>query len=387
MAPELLLVFQTRYEECTSMLKGIAHFHRLHSPRRLFLDDQARSEADTKWLRSRKWDGAISRHTTPALVRACAEMGVPLVDLNDSEPFDGVPKIRPDNVGIGHMGAEHFIERGYSHFAFCGFSNAGWAQERRDGFVEGLQLAGRTCEIFEVSYPGDLNPYWDAEQTTALVAWLEALPKPIGVMACNDLRALQIMAATHSAGLVVPDDVAVLGVNNETIRCELSNPPLSSVAPNAFRSGYEAAQLLEELLQGNRPKTLVRRIDALGVVLRHSTDVLAIQDRPTASALGYIRDHAHKGITVADVMKHAFASRSQLEKKFRRHIGRSPQAEIRRVQVAKIRQLLAETDFPLKRIAELTGFEYIEYMSVVFKRLVGESPGAYRQKVQRRFKD
>jgi Transcriptional regulators len=382
MKPQVLLVFLTRFEESMAMLKGIAHYERSHRPWSAFLDDEARAENDAQWLRSKKWNGVISRHTTPALVDTCAELKIPLVDLNDVPPFPSVPKIRPDNAGIGHLGAEHFMERGFKSFGFCGFSTDPWACERRDGFVEALQLAGHTCDVFDVEYPGDLTPFWDAKQTAALASWLKRLPKPVGVMACVDMRALQVVAAAQVAGLLVPEEVAVLGANNDTIRCELAYPPLSSVAPNAFQSGYHAAETLVQLMSGKPVSEPDRRIEPLGVITRQSTDILAIEDKNVAAALSYIREHACHGITVEAVLKHAFASRSQLEKKFRRHLGRSPQAEIRRVQVAKIRQLLFETDFPLKKIAELTGFEHVEYMCVVFKRITGEAPGSYRKKIQ-----
>ena len=194
------------------------------------------------------------------------------------------------------------------------------------------------------------------------------LPKPAGVMACNDLRAQQLIAVAHASGLLVPEEVAILGANNEPIRCELAYPPLSSVSPNAFQSGYRAAEMLAQLMAGQTPESVDVRIEPLGVATRPSTDVLAIEDRSVAAALNLIRQRACLGVTVDEVVRHAHASRSQLEKKFRRHLGRSPQAEIRRVQVAKIKQLLVDTDYPLKKIAELAGFEHVEYMSVVFKR-------------------
>ena len=146
------------------MLKGIAHFERTHHVWTAFHDDQAVSEVDPQWIRGKKWQGVISRHTTPQLVAACAERGIPLVDLNDVEPYPGVPKIRPDNVSIGHLGAEHFIERGYQKFGFTGFANNLWSRERRDGFVEALRLAGRECSVFDVDYPGDSTPFWDEDQ-------------------------------------------------------------------------------------------------------------------------------------------------------------------------------------------------------------------------------
>jgi LacI family transcriptional regulator len=363
------------------MLKGVAHYVRAHTPWAAFLDDEARAEHDPLWLRSKKWDGVISRHTTPALAQHCIDHKLPLVDLNDIAPYPGVPKIRPDNVAVGHLGAEHFIERGYTSFGFCGFKNDGWSCERRDGFVEAVQLAGRRVEVFDVDYPGDLTPFWDTKQITALAGWLRRLPRPLAVMACNDMRALQVIAAAQAAEIIVPEELAVLGANNDTYRCEMAYPPLSSVAPNAYRSGYEAAELLDQMMQGAKREAADRRVEPIEVITRHSTDVLAIDDKNVAAALSFIREHACEGITVDAVLKHAFVSRSQLEKKFRRHLGRSPQAEIRRVQVARIRQLLYDTDFPLKKIAELTGFEHVEYMCVVYKRITGEAPGAYRRRL------
>jgi LacI family transcriptional regulator len=380
--PSVLLIFLTRFEESMAMLKGIAHYERTHHLWTAYHDDQAVSETDPRWIRSKKWNGVISRHTTPALASACAELKIPLVDLNDVEPFPGVPKIRPDNVGIGHLGAEHFIERGYQKFGFAGFGNNLWARERRDGFVEAIRLAERECSVFESDYPGDATPFWEEEQIAKLAGWLKGLPKPIGIMACVDLHAQQLISAAHAAGLLVPEEVAVLGANNDTIRCELADPALSSVAPNAFQSGYRAAALLGDLLSGVKPKSYDQRVEPLGVVTRHSTDVLAVEDRNVAAALSYIRERACYGITVNQVLEHAHASRSQMERKFRQCIGRSPQSEIRRVQLRKIRQLLLETDFPLKRIAELTGFEHMEYMCVLFKRMTGISPGSYRVRMQ-----
>ena len=372
----------TRFEECTALLKGVSQYERSHRPWAAFLDDEARAEHDPQWLRSKPWRGVISRHTTPALVQGCAELNLPLVDLNDTPVFPGVPKIRPDNTAVGHLGAEHFIERGHRHFGFCGFGNDGWSCERRDGFVEALTLAGHDFTVFDVEYPGDLTPFWDAKQTTALAAWLRRLPKPAAVMACCDMRALQVIDAAQMIGLLVPEEIAVLGANNDTIRCDLAYPPLSSVAPNALQSGYRAAETLATLIAGRKPESYDVRIEPLGVIPRHSTDVLAIDDKNMAAALSFIREHACRGITVQQVLQHAFVSRSQLEKKFRRHLGRSPQAEIRGIQMAKIRQLLLETDFPLKKIAELTGFEHVEYLCVMFKRLAGDSPGRFRKKHQ-----
>lgn len=382
MRPKVLLVFLMRFEESARMLQGIVQHERSHRQWSTFLDDEARTVRDPGWLRAEKWEGVISRHTTPALAANCAELGIPLVDLNDSPPLPGVPKIRPDNRAIGRLGAEHFLERGFRHFAFCGFGNEGWSCERREGFVEALRAAGHACDVFDVEYPGVITPDWNANQTAEIAAWLTQLPKPAGVMACVDVQAFQVLNAAQTAALLVPEEIAMLGVNNDVMRCELCYPPLSSVALNAHQSGYFAAEVLDRMIRGEDAGVVEARIEPVGVVTRLSTDILAVADKNVAAALSFIRERACKGVTVEQVLQHASSSRSQLEKRFRQFLGRSPQAEIRRVQLARVKELLMETDFPLKTIAAMTGFEHLEYLSVVFKRETHETPGQFRKRAQ-----
>ena len=170
--------------------------------------------------------------------------------------------------------------------------------------------------MHEVEYPGDLTPEWDAAEVRRLARWLATLPKPVGIMCCNDLRALQLLEAAQSAGALVPEEVAVLGANNDTVRCQLASPPLSSVATNPFQSGYRGAEILDHLMSGRTIPDQDLRLDPVEVVTRQSTDVLAIHDRNVAAALGYIRAHACEGITVAEIVRHAAAARSQLDASF-----------------------------------------------------------------------
>ena len=201
------------------MLKGIAHFERINNPWTVCHDD---IDTDMRWIRNRNWQGIISRHTTPELASTCLELKIPLVDLNDVDPFPGIPKIRPDNARIGQLGAEHFLERGYRNFAFAGFSNEGWSRERRDGFTKAVRNAGHNCSIFDVDYPPkDADPFWIQDQIKKLSPWLRELPKPVGIMACMDFRALQLIEAAHAADVLVPEEIAVLGANNESFRCEM----------------------------------------------------------------------------------------------------------------------------------------------------------------------
>jgi LacI family transcriptional regulator len=369
-------------EETAAILHGITEIGHHVGPWAYFFDDEARAATDRGWLCENGWAGVISRHTTSMMAETCLERHIPLVDLSDYPSLHGLTKIRPANPSIGRIGAEHLLDGGFRNFAFCGYDNTNWSQERCAGFTQAIKQAGFPCIVHNTNYPGALSPEWDRSEAEKLAEWLKQLPLPTAIMTCHDMRALQLLTAANNAGLRVPEDVAILGVNNDTIRCELATPPLSSVATNPTVTGRKAAELLARIMAGDKTTNTEIRIEPNGVVVRRSSDVLAVPDKGVAAALRFIREHACEGINVDQVLPHAAMSRAHIEKKFREYLGRSPQAEIRRVQVLKIRQLLAETELPLKHIAELTGFEYMEYMSYVFKRAVGMAPGAYRRSLR-----
>jgi LacI family transcriptional regulator len=278
------------------------------------------------------------------------------------------------------VGAEHLLERGFPHLAFCGY-DAAWSEVRRQGFSGAAQRAHVSCSVYQSPWRGRHLPEWDDDQDR-IAKWIQSLPKPCGVMACNDPRGQQVLDACQRVDAAVPETVAVVGVDNDQVICELCDPPLSSVIPNPQRVGYEAAALLDHLMAGERPAVEDRTVEPIGVCTRQSTDVLAVDDPYVAAAMTYVRDHATEGCTVDDVLQHVPLGRSSLERRFRKCLGRSPQAEINRVRIKRIYQLLAETDLPLSRIAELVGYEHPEYLSVVFKRETGQTPGQYRRQVQ-----
>ncbi len=377
--PKVMVIIDTSFGDCESMLSGLSRFQRDHGGWNVFVDDDARAESDPDWLSDQPWNGVISRTTTQNLVDACARMGLPLVDINDCPAFPGVPKIRPDNMAVGHMAAEDLYERGFRHLYFCGYHNQSWSLERRDGFFEALRLLGCSAEEFSLTFGAGLRPAENAFAIDQIAMWLKSLPLPAGVMAAHDLRGRQVLAAAQQLGLMVPEELAVIGVNNDEVRCELSVPTLSSVATDCYRAGYMAAEELARRMSGTAPAASEVRIEPVKIVTRNSTDSLAIEDRAISAALSIIRQEACKGISVEDVVRRAAIPRARLERGFRFFLGRSPQAEIRRVQLLRIKQLLTETDHPLKQIALLTGFEHVEYMNVSFKRAVGETPGRFRR--------
>lgn len=378
-SPRVLLIFDFEWDDAPGILDGIARFAR--GTWDVQIDSRASAVSDPTWIASSPWDGVITRHISAALVSACANRQIPLVDLNDSPVQKGIPKVRPNNIAVGHMGAEHLLERGFRNFGFCGLTEC-WSAERRGGFVEALELTGQRCHVLETEYRFT-DSTWERDQQIEIGRWLRTLPKPVAVMACNDLRALQVVSACNREGLLVPAEVAVLGANDDHIRCSFGNPPLSSVATDRALAGYRAAEMLDRMM--------VRKIvvldeevliDPMNVVIRQSTDALAVDDAATAAAINYIKHHACDGISANDVAKHVKLPRHLLERRYRRTVGRSPHVDIRLTQISRAKQLLVESDVPLKLIAQAVGLAHTEYLSVLFRRYTGSPPGKFRRSHQ-----
>lgn len=380
--PRVALIIETATTYGCRILAGIARYQRAHQRWSVFLEQRALGARPPAWLFSGRWDGILSRPTDSELARLFRKMRVPVVDLNDLHDDLRLPWVGSDHTGIGRLGATHLLERGYRHFAFAGFSDELWATQRRDGFRAAVEARGFPVSVFESPWRGTTAPHWDKDLND-IAKWLQKIPQPVALMTCNDVRGLHVLDTCARLGLAVPEQVAVVGVDNEEILCELCAVPLSSVAPDPEGIGYAAAGLLDNLMAGKSSRAQRITIPPAGVVTRRSSDSLAITDPVVAAALRFIRAQAVFGCTVPDVLRHVRVSRSVLERRFQEHLKRSPQAEIRAVQFARVKQLLAETDFTLQRIAELSGFNHPEYLSVAFKKLYGLTPGKFRHQHQR----
>ena len=376
--PRVALIIETSVIYGRRIVNGIARYLRYHSPWSVFLEQHELGTQPPKWLRFGKWDGILSRPTDPALACQFRKMRVPVVDLNDLYDDLGFPWIGSDHFAMGQAAAAHLLERGFRQFAFAGFSNELWATQRREGFCEALQIKGMAASVYESPWHGPSVRPWN-EDLIAMERWLKSQPQPLALMACNDVRGLHVLDVAARAGIMVPEQLAVVGVDNEEILCDLCSPPLSSVEPDAEQIGYRAAELLDQLMQARRVQQTTIRIPPLRVVTRLSSESLAIQDHIVAMATRFIREQALSGCSVDDVLKHVRVSRASLERRFRQQLKRSPQAEIRAVQLNRVKEFLIETDYTLERIAGDCGFEHPEYMSVAFKRSCGMTPGQYRK--------
>jgi LacI family transcriptional regulator len=215
-----------------------------------------------------------------------------------------------------------------------------------------------------------------------LTVWLESLEKPLGLMAANDARARHVLEACRAIGLRVPEDVAVLGVDNDEVICELTDPPLSSIEHGAANLGYQAAALLDRLMAGKKAKKLKTLIAPKEVVTRRSTDILAIEDHEVATAMAFIHRNRCTPIRISDVVEAVQVSRSTLETRFKAVTGRTMHGEIQRLQIDRARSMLATTDLPIKQISALAGFANVHYMTTIFRQSTGWTPAEYRKHVR-----
>jgi len=371
--PHVALIVETSVVYGREILKGISRYLGTHGRWSIFLDERELNAPAPDWLLEWSGDGVICRSTTPDLASNLLSRGLPVVDLNDRHGDLGLPRIASDMAEIGRIAAKHLLERGFRNIAYCGFESEAWCEARLSGVVS----VAPPLSIFRTPWKGLREHAWQ-EERDLICEWLESLPRPIGIVACNDVRGLHVLDACRALGESVPEQIAVIGVDNAETFCALCDPPLSSVVPDAEKIGFEAAAMLDALMKGGMPPAQTLLVAPTGIVTRQSTESVAIDDPGVARAVRFIRENAHTGIGVQDVLAWLDISRSTLERRFRASLGHSPHEEIQRARLKRVKVLLRETDWPLARIAEDAGFEHSEYMMVQFKRETGLTPTQWR---------
>ena len=371
------------------VLHGIAKYVDTHRTWKVYQTERGLSDEAPGWLRGWEGDGIIARIESDRMLQQIRRMKIPVVDLLEHRRRRSIPHVISNNHTIAQMAVDHLMQRGLRSFAYCGLPGVYSSDIRSQEFVNILQQHGFEVHVYENRQEPGRKTISTAEDCElrceeGVATWVESLPKPVGLMACNDLRAHQVLMVCGDRGIAVPDDVAVIGVDNDELICKLCHPPLSSIQQNPERAGYEAATLLDRMIDGDVVSQEPIVVEPLEVVPRQSTDVMAVGDADVAEAIRFIRAHACEGIHVGNVVDHVQTSRSTLERRFNRLLGRSPKAEILRTQLDHVKRLLSMTEYPLERIAHLTGFQYTESMCYSFKRNLGQTPGQYRKKSQSR---
>lgn len=364
------------------LLHGIAAFAQKHGLWSLQHQEMALHADPPKWLEKWTGDGILVRAESKEMVEAIKDLGVPAIDFRCRRSDGKMPGFDTDPRSVVKLAIDHLRDRGHKRFGFCGFGGANYSKDRLDHARRYVSSLGFEFVSYESPQPSDDSTF-GAEQSglldqEGLIHWLRSLEPPVGILACNDIRAQQILNSCFELNIMVPDEIAVVGVDNDDVICPLCFPPLTSVEPNTFRIGYEAAELLDRMMLGESTGNHIVRIPARQVVVRRSTDSIPVEDIELVKAYRFIRENACLGITVQDVANSVPMSRRALERRVRSHFDKSPAQVISQIRLTRIKELLQSTEHKLSVIARLTGFAHSEHLSKFFKKQTGVAPGRFR---------
>jgi LacI family transcriptional regulator len=380
--PKVVLLVETARGFGRDFLRGVARYSRLHGPWSFHI-----TPGDYKQVvpKIREWGGTgiIARIPDRQVAKAILRAGVPTIalGLTDDQMRPGSPlsklcDISSDPQEVSRLAVEHLLERQFSNFAYVGSEDRGWSRRRESAFRNILAERGFSPQIYRQP-TRTLDRQWEREQEF-LAQWIASLPTPVGLFACDDDRGREVLEACTLAGLAVPEDVAVIGVDNDHVFCDLADPPLSSVWLNAEKAGYRAAEMLDAMMRGKIRKPKKITVEAVGVVTRRSTEVFAVDDEEICAALQFIRRRQGRGISVDDVVNEVAVSRRNLEKRFRDIVGRTILEEIQLVRLERAKRLLVETPYAVSKIADIAGFGSTPYFIQFFQKRVGKTPRRYR---------
>jgi LacI family transcriptional regulator len=355
---------------------GVTEYVRTHDVWRFLLDMHLPTRMEDRW---RDCDGLIVMGNTPELRQFLADFPKPKVNVTPQEQEDVVPTVRANYRLAGKMAAEHLLERGVRHFGFHGWPRDPKPRELLEGFASAIRKAKCKCCIFDWPFDESGNLRVD-QYIPAVCSWLRNIPRPSGILASNDYEGRSITQVCWESSLVVPDDVAVLGVGNDDLLCPAAYPPLSSVDPGYRRIGYEAAKALHNMLRGKPAPTRPIHLAPLRVVARQSSDIMALDDPLLARAIRLLREGACGRWAIQGVLRQVPITRRWLERQCRRVLGRSPHEEITRLRIERARQLLSETHMPIPEIAQACGYGHVQNLAENFRQNLGQTPAAYRRK-------
>lgn len=339
-------------------------------------------------------DGIIARVEEAETADRLSAIGLPVIDVAGAYARPGFRSVTNDDFLTGYKAALHFLGCGFSRFAFLGVAGTLWSKERREGFMKCLAQRGRSGEPVS-PLPTFERPlaWWEGRQGKGaaadssdregpgeLEAFLSGLDLPVALFACNDTTGLRATELAARLGLAIPDSLAILGVDDEDILCELASPSLSSIMLDCEAIGFRAAGILDAVLEGGgAPEGSRIAVPPKEVAERESTRIFSCRDELVARAVTFIRAHAHEGIDVADLLALVSASRRSLETRFRREMGRSLHEEIVGAKIATAKRLLGSTGYTIERVAEESGFGALGRFHEAFKRAEGLSPGEWRR--------
>jgi LacI family transcriptional regulator len=379
------LIYDATHAYDLKVMAGVASYLRERGNYNVYIEANTLKDQRLPDLRSWDGDGVIANFDHPTVARAVTQSRLPAVAFGSGYGWyrrgSRIPYFSTNQSQVASLAADHFLSRGFQHFGYCGYVRTetnGWSEDRQKIYLRHLSECGFPCHVYQARHK--TIQHWASLQRS-LAKWLVELPKPVGIMAANDDRAHHVLEACRQASLRVPHDVAVIGVNNDELLCNLTSPTLTSIEQAAKRMGYEAAACLERLMRRRRLRKWRFVFDPHGIVIRQSTEVLAIEDASVARALKFIQEHASEGIKVPDVVSAAAISRSGLELRFSKLLGYTIRVAIRQVQLDRARRLISESKLPLKEIAINVGFRSVHHMTRLFTKAFHQPPARYRKTI------
>lgn len=380
-SPRIILLLEAIRGFDRGLLSGVARYSALNGPWTFYRQPhgylRSKRRLDLRELKAWKPDGTICPVNQ---VDELLGLRVPLIAYDVNEYSGRVPRVLSEDFEAGRLAAQHLLDLGHRHFAFCGYSGIRWSRERCQAFCDSVERAGCPVAIYR---PRSRRPAAWAKEEPHVRQWLETLPKPIGMLCANDDRAASLLETCHVLGYGVPEDVSVIGVDDDQYVCELQNPPLSSVRMASDQAGYEAAALLDRMIRGEeRMSGQQIMAHATGVAARQSTDVLMVRNGDVRKALRFIRENAGRPIRVEDIVRATDLSHRTLNSQFHSQLSCSINKQLTRARVAYISRLLTETEMRIHEIATVVGYEDDRHFSRYFKRATGLTPQAYRRKLK-----
>jgi LacI family transcriptional regulator len=383
--PRIAILVETFNSWGRGIIQGISNYERAHNTWHFFLDPHSGINEYVRMPTGWKGEGVIAPVRSLKLAQQLKKLNVPVVNVSGVDlPGVDLPRVMSDPPAIIRMVVEHLRnDCGFANIAFCGEPN----RKFLDFWAEAFKTVISEYDMDPIIYKpgkGITTRSGIAAKQKDRQRWIEDLPKPIGILGWDTMMSRHLAQACERVGLKVPDDVAIISMETEDLLGEMAHPPISGVTLALERVGYEAAALLDRLIENptQPPETIL--IPPLYVTARQSTSIYAVEDPRLRQALAYIRDHAIEGITVNDLLDKVAVSRRVLERLFKKVLDTTPSAEITRYRMMKIRELLLKTNMPIPDVAAACGFRYTENMIPFFRKKTGLSPLAYRKKMQPR---
>lgn len=381
---QVALLVETALGSGREILKGISQYVYEHDNWQVFHYTGSLGVMVPEVLEHWEGDGIIARINDPWLVDGLKQKKVPVVDVLGNIEKTGFACVKSDNRAISTMVFEYFYEKGYRDVGFLGVEGEVWSEERKAAFEACAEAGEVRCYCKMVSHAMKQHWSWNA-YLESMCDWLLELPKPTAVFVCSDQFAPDLVSACSVANLKIPEEIALIGVDNDPAFCEVVRPSLSSVNADHVQVGFSAARLLDSLMSGTEVNTnAVIRIPPSGIVSRRSSDAFALEDPGLQKAVKLIRMRACEGIGVEDVARSSGYSRSVLQRRFRDQLGRTVHDVILSTRLDRARELLSLTRLPLLEVALRSGFNHQEYLNHVFKERVGMTPGEYRKRFPER---